>query len=95
MAWLMQPMLNDPYAPNVLAVTKPSVDMENEKRVRILLNGIALLLDVRGSVEKIVGTLTHEMIVSTIFGIGVILNADADIPFCCLACLLLPRGKHA
>lgn len=59
------------------------------------MNDIGLLLDVRGSVEKIVDAVTHEMIVSKIYGIGVILNADADIPSCCLACLLLPCGKYA
>lgn len=61
MDWYMRPVQG---AQDFDGFTTPSDDKKNRKKIRISLNGVALLLDVRGSVGKIIETVSHEMIVS-------------------------------
>ncbi|CAD6565734.1 MAG: hypothetical protein ASARMPREDX12_006746 [Alectoria sarmentosa] len=66
MRWYMQPDPNCPETRNT-AFTSPYVSnvpggFHDGMRIGISLNGLRLLLDTRGSVEKIVETLVHEMI---------------------------------
>ena len=60
-------------------------------RVGIGLNGMRLLLDLRASVDKIVATVVHEMLVSSVQSVHVIYNRVTEPR---IARLLLPPCPH-
>ena len=82
MTWYVQPDRNRPETRNTAFTTAYATNgpggFHDGMRIGIALNGLRLLLDTRGSVEKIVETLVHEMIVSQKQMVARVLKMDAD-----------------
>ena len=96
MRWYTQPvpLSRDSVGYTRRRVMNVSEDWHDGARIEIALNSMCLLLDTRSSVQKIVETLVHEMIVSQVQSIKRILDTDADRSLCWLARVSPPLGQY-